>query len=202
MHTRLALDCSTTGLSLALQMDSGETFAFTTTEARSSDLLPTALQSLFTQSATAAANLTHIYVTTGPGSFTGIRLGLAVAEALKMVNPALAIIGLPTLHALAAQLIATTPPQGAFTLVTDAAGGQLYAQTFTAEGDAHTAAACVPATTSFTIPVYASPLLMRAGALPMPPLSAHTLFTLAHQTSVHLPPQPVYLKPLTYKLAP
>ncbi|RYG60913.1 MAG: tRNA (adenosine(37)-N6)-threonylcarbamoyltransferase complex dimerization subunit type 1 TsaB [Alphaproteobacteria bacterium] len=201
MSTRLALDCSTTGLTLALQKDDAEIFAFATTEARSSDLLPTALQSLFTQSATGAAQLTHIYVTTGPGSFTGIRLGLATAEALKMVNPAIAIIGLPTLHALAAQLVATDRPQGTFTVVTDAAGAQLYAQTFTAEGDAQTSAACVPATTSFTTPVYAPPLLMRAGALPLPTLSAQTLFTLAHQTSAHLPPQPVYLKPLTYKLA-
>ncbi len=174
---------------------------FSTAAARSSDLLPTALADLFAQSATTAATLTHVLVTTGPGSFTGIRLGLATAEALQLVNPAITITGLPTLHACAMQVAATRQPQGAFAVATDAAGGQLYTQTFTAGGQPQTEATCIPATTPFTTPVYAPPLLMLAGALPLDDLKAETLFTLAGDTSTHLPPQPVYLKPLTYKLA-
>lgn len=201
MSTRLALDCSTTGLTLALQVTGGKTYTFSTAAARSSDLLPTALNDLFLQSGTNAGNITHIFVTTGPGSFTGIRLGLATAEALKLVNPSITITGLPTLQACALQLLATQHLQSAFTVVTDAAGGQLYAQTFTPEATPQTGATCIPATSSFTTPVYAPPLLMLANTLPLPDLSAEILFTLSEDTSAHLPPQPVYLKPLTYKLA-
>ncbi len=201
MQTMLALDCSTTGLSLALRTQSNEVFEYSTDAARSSDLLPTGLAQLFQQSGTMAGQLTHVYVTTGPGSFTGIRLGLATAEALKLVNPALTITGLPTLHACALQLVTAHKPATAFTIVQDAAGGSLYAQTFSAQGAPQTAAACVPATTTFTTAVYAPPLLMRANALPLGNLRAATLFTLAEDASTHLPAQPVYLKPLTYKLA-
>lgn len=201
MQTQLALNCSTTGLALALRLSGAKIHAFSTPAARSSDLLPTALANLFTQSGTAAANLTQVLVSTGPGSFTGIRLGLATAEALKMVNPTLTIIGLPTLHACALQLVATHAPQTAFTVVQDAAGGQIYAQTFTAQGAPAGLPQCLPATITFPTPVYAPPLLMLAGALPLEDLRAETLFTLAEDLATHLPPQPVYLKPLTYKLA-
>lgn len=199
MHTRLALDCSTTGLTIALRTPTGKIFDFSTREARSSDLLPTALATLFVQSGTTAANLTHVYVTTGPGSFTGIRLGLATAEALKLVNPALAIIGLSTLHACALQHATRHPQTEDFTIVQDAAGGSFYAQTFTAAGRPHTAASCVPAATHFPTPVFAAPSLMLTGARPLADLSAASLFPLAEDPATHLPPQPVYIKPLTYK---
>jgi tRNA threonylcarbamoyl adenosine modification protein YeaZ len=198
--TRLALDCATAGLSLALHLTGGKTYTFSTPAARSSDLLPTALADLLAQSGTTAADISEILVTTGPGSFTGLRLGLATAEALKLLNPHITIIGLPTLHALALQAVAENHPAEPFTIVQDAAGGTLYTQTFTTNGTPQTEPACIPTANLSTGLLFAPTSLMLA-AQPLEHLAATHLFTLAEDSSTHLPPQPVYLKPLTYKKA-
>lgn len=202
ISTSLALDCSFAGLSITLKTSAGATFTFSTPAARSSDFLPAELANIFEKSATTAQNLTHIYVTTGPGSFTGIRLGLATAEALKLVNPSLQIIGLSTLHALARQVISTHAPSANFTLVLDAAGSQAYTQTFTPEGIAVSVAACLSVAEAATASnLYAQSTLMLP-ATSLDALDTLHLFTLAEDSANHLPLTPVYLKPLTYKLAP
>ncbi len=199
--TRLALDCSFAGLSLALQTASGQVATFTTPTARSSDFLPQELANIFEKSGINAMGLTHILVTTGPGSFTGIRLGLATAEALKLLKPSVTIIGLSTLQALACQVVAAHAPKGAFTLVLDAAGQQAYTQTFSPHGEALTPAACVPLSEVSSQPnLFAQASLMLPGT-PLSTLDATHLFTLAENPAHHLHATPVYLKPLTYKLA-
>lgn len=198
--TRLALDTAL-GLSLALETPE-KTYTYTTATARSSDLLPTELQNLLSASATTASQLTHIFVTTGPGSFTGIRLGLATAEALKLLNPTITITGLSTLHAHALQVVQEHAPATNFTLALDAAGGQIYTQTFTPDAKPLDEALCIPLPTlSTSHPIFAAPtLLIEAKALTT--LDPQILFKLAEDTGNHLPAQPVYLKPLTYKMAP
>ena len=78
------------------------------------------------------AELDRIAVTTGPGSFTGLRVGIAAARgiALSAGKPA---VGLSTLAALAAPLIAqddTMPVAAAI----DARHGHVYLQVFGAGG--------------------------------------------------------------------
>ena len=73
------------------------------------------------------AALDRIAVTVGPGSFTGLRVGLAFAKglALALGKPC---IGVGTLEALAASL---TEP-GPLAVVIDSGRGQVYLQTFVA----------------------------------------------------------------------
>jgi tRNA threonylcarbamoyl adenosine modification protein YeaZ len=195
--TSLAIDTAL-GLSLALKTNA-KTYTYSTSTSRSSDLLPTELASLFAKSATTASQLTHILATTGPGSFTGIRLGLAAAEALKLVNPTIIITGLSTLHALALQVVAENAPTGNFTLALDAAGGQAYTQTFTSSGQPTSPAECLPLPEIAPKPnLYAAPTLLLE-AHPLATLNPEILFKLAEDPRNHLPAQPVYLKPLTYK---
>ena len=69
-----------------------------------------------------------ICVTVGPGSFTGVRIGLAAAQGFALARD-LPILGLSTLEALAA------PLQGRAVLAAiDARRGQLYVQPFSADG--------------------------------------------------------------------
>jgi len=67
----------------------------------------------------------RIAVTVGPGSFTGLRVGLAFAKglALALDRPC---VGIGTLEALAA----STPAQGYVAAVIDAGRGQIYLQIF------------------------------------------------------------------------
>src|SRR5947209_1563563 len=57
-----------------------------------------------------AASLDRIAVTTGPGSFTGIRVGLALARAMGL-GLGIPVVGVSTLAAFAAQLL-SKPQQG------------------------------------------------------------------------------------------
>lgn len=70
----------------------------------------------------------RIGVTVGPGSFTGLRVGLAFAQGLgaALDRP---VIGLSTLQALAAS-VPGPDPGGAVAAVIDARRGQVYLQTF------------------------------------------------------------------------
>ena len=71
------------------------------------------------------AALDRIAVTVGPGSFTGLRVGLAFAKglALALGKPC---IGVGTLEALAA----TVAEPGPLAVVIDSGRGQVYLQTF------------------------------------------------------------------------
>ncbi len=74
------------------------------------------------------AALDRIAVTVGPGSFTGLRVGLAFAKglALALGKPC---IGVGTLEALAA----TVAEPGPLAVVIDSGRGQVYLQTFKAD---------------------------------------------------------------------
>jgi len=56
-----------------------------------------------------AASLDRIAVTTGPGSFTGIRVGVALARAMGLAL-GVPVVGVSTLAAFAASLLATPRP--------------------------------------------------------------------------------------------
>lgn len=80
-------------------------------------------QAVMAQAGLAFSRLERIGVTVGPGSFTGLRVGLAFAKGL---SAALAIpaVGVGALEALAAEA------EGLVFVAVDARRGQLYAQAF------------------------------------------------------------------------
>jgi tRNA threonylcarbamoyladenosine biosynthesis protein TsaB len=71
--------------------------------------------------------LDRIGVTVGPGSFTGLRVGLAFAKGLSVALGA-PCVGVGSLEALAASV----PSQGLVAAVVDARRGQMYLQLFRA----------------------------------------------------------------------
>ncbi|MEZ5896298.1 MAG: tRNA (adenosine(37)-N6)-threonylcarbamoyltransferase complex dimerization subunit type 1 TsaB [Parvularculaceae bacterium] len=78
----------------------------------------------------AAADFDRIGVTTGPGTFAGVRVGIAFARGLALGSSA-CIIGVSTLRALAAgraQELAVTAP------IIDARRGQVYAALYSCAG--------------------------------------------------------------------
>jgi tRNA threonylcarbamoyl adenosine modification protein YeaZ len=74
----------------------------------------------------------RILVSLGPGSFTGVRIGLATARALGFAWGA-EVLGYPTLALIAAQARADHPAQ-AVTVCTNGGHGEWFVQDFGADG--------------------------------------------------------------------
>ena len=79
-------------------------------------------------------DLTRLAVTVGPGSFTGIRVGVAAARGLALALD-LPLTGITTLEALAAETRAAQPDRPVLAAL-DARRGEIYAQVFGTSGEA------------------------------------------------------------------
>ncbi|MFO3796389.1 MAG: tRNA (adenosine(37)-N6)-threonylcarbamoyltransferase complex dimerization subunit type 1 TsaB [Anaerolineales bacterium] len=98
----LAIDTSTSWCGLALYR-AGEVIAEYTWQARTHHTLhlAPALAELLKRSGASIGELQGVAVALGPGSFTALRVGLALAKGICLVRH-LPIIGIPTLNILAA----------------------------------------------------------------------------------------------------
>jgi len=131
----LALDAATTACSVAC-WSGGAVVAQATETAgrRQAEILMPMVQSAMRQAGFDYHMLDLIAVTTGPGSFTGVRIGLATARGLALAS-GLPLTGITTLQALAA----APPPEerqgGLILAVLDARRDQLYGQFFDINGN-------------------------------------------------------------------
>lgn len=98
----LSIDCAVSGLAAALVRD-GEVLSLQREEGReqAARLLPV-IGSLFAAAGVDRRSLSMIAVTVGPGSFTGVRVGLAAARGLAVALD-IPLAGIPTTTTLLAQ---------------------------------------------------------------------------------------------------
>ena len=118
----VALESSTRSPSIAVYAD-GELRAECLDGGRphASDLLP-CLEGILSSLERSPREITHVAVGTGPGSYTGLRVGIATAQGLARAADA-ELIGVPSLEALA---FGELSPGEHGDLVLDARGGGLY----------------------------------------------------------------------------
>ncbi len=125
----LALDTSGPRLQMALNMD-GKTISFCEEIAKGhAEILFERLQMFLGTSQISYKDLSKIAVTTGPGSFTGLRVGIAAARGLGLAlkRP---VVGIPNLLALSLDM----PGRRDFSIIVDARRNQFYAQSFVSPG--------------------------------------------------------------------
>jgi len=113
----LAIDTATAAISLAL-IRGGEILAESTWQGpgHHTTQVPPAIHALMQQVGLPISDLIAIAVALGPGSYTGLRVGMSLAKGIAMTRtPPLPLIGVPTLDIVAAaqphqadQLIAIT----------------------------------------------------------------------------------------------
>lgn len=127
-HALLGIDTSGPRLQLALQTN-GVTKTLVEPVARGhAEILFDRLSSFLAQNALDYPDLTRIVVTTGPGSFTGLRIGISAARGLALALD-IDVVGVPNL--LAISLAASTGP---LNVVVDAKRNQAYVQKFMGPG--------------------------------------------------------------------
>lgn len=128
--TVLAIDTATATCSLALAGDGGLMGEDTFPAGRSHlELLLPAIQRLLAENARDKSDLRAIIVGTGPGTFSGLRVGVATARALAQ-GLAVSLYGSGSLDALAAGLAAATDSPGLLPVI-DARRGQVFSRLFT-----------------------------------------------------------------------
>ena len=70
-----------------------------------------------------------VYVSVGPGSFTGLRIGVTAARTIAMATEA-RLVGVPTLSVVAANALDATPPPQRVVVLLDAKRKHVYAAAF------------------------------------------------------------------------
>jgi len=114
-------------------------------------------------------DLELIAVTIGPGTFTGVRVGLAAAQALAQVHD-ISLLGVGTLELLARAAAPLNNDEGAGIIAAiDARRGQLYMQAFDASGKAVTFPVIDAASPKNAPSPYHSGLIVGSGAAILQP---------------------------------
>ncbi|YAL82705.1 tRNA (adenosine(37)-N6)-threonylcarbamoyltransferase complex dimerization subunit type 1 TsaB [Dermacoccaceae bacterium W4C1] len=121
----LALDTATTAVTVAVH-DGERVLASTSVpdERRHTETLAPAIRSTLAQAGIAASDLSRIVVGTGPGPFTGLRVGVVTARTMGLAL-GIEVDGLCSLDAIAAQ-VAASGHQGELLVATDARRKEVY----------------------------------------------------------------------------
>ena len=129
MNNILIIDCCYLGLNLVAKKSSSiESFNSTSTRGNAehiiSDIqqLMQALQIKFTE-------LDVISISNGPGSFSGIRMAIAIAQAFAMAHK-IPLVAISTLEALATNIALTSNYQGKLKVLIDAKMSEFYSADF------------------------------------------------------------------------
>ena len=137
--TLLAIDTAGPRLQLALRRDHGADVLVEDMPTGQAERIFPAIAELLARHGATYADLTRIAVTTGPGSFTGVRIGLSAARGLGL-GLAIPVVGVPSLVALSL----AGPPGPPFAVLLDARRDEAYLQRFLAPGEPMGGAALLP----------------------------------------------------------
>jgi tRNA threonylcarbamoyl adenosine modification protein YeaZ len=181
----LAIDTAAPRLQLALlRADGAVDVSIDDIATGHAELIFDRIATLLARNGLAYADLARVAVTTGPGSFTGLRIGLSAARGIALARN-IPAVGIPSLLALSLSAPADHP----VTVLLDARRDEAYFQMFAGPGQPISTAdivpmmiaqaAIVPGTTLITAPFVDIALVARYGAVADP--------------SLH-PPEPDYVR--------
>ena len=127
--TILAIDTCENYCSSAVLLASGEVYAAADAIGRghAEHLIPQ-FEGLMSEAGIEYADITRVAVTTGPGTFTGLRIGLSVARGVALAQR-IPCVGLTALSVLAAQVQEKQQADYVYSVM-KGRGGQVFVQTF------------------------------------------------------------------------
>jgi tRNA threonylcarbamoyladenosine biosynthesis protein TsaB len=139
-NTILAIDTAAPRLQLALLRADGSVDVSVDDIAKGhAELIFPRIDALLGRNGLTYADLARIAVTTGPGSFTGLRIGLSAAHGLGLALD-IPVIGIPSLLAISL----AGPPGQSLAVLLDARREEAYVQRFSAPGLADNSPAILP----------------------------------------------------------
>ena len=132
----LALETSQRSSTLSLEY-SGEIHSrgMDLSEGKSSALLLPMVQGLLSEYDVKPEMITDLAVNIGPGSGTGLRMGIAFAQAWSLVHPNLRVHGVPFEEIALETLKSWAPDPQQAQLLSDAFGGQIFRQRYVRNND-------------------------------------------------------------------
>lgn len=98
--------------------------AFSAPMAHSSEIFP-AISALLKRLGRRPDQIEHIYISIGPGSFTGLRIAVTIAKAMRLARPA-KIVAIDTLDVIAANVTGAPLSIGTIATVLDAKRSQFF----------------------------------------------------------------------------
>lgn len=126
----LAIDTAAPRLQLALALRDGGTDTLVEDIAKGhAEIIFSRIETLLSRNGVGHADVQRIAVTTGPGSFTGLRIGLSAARGLGLAR-GLPVVGVPSLLAISLG----APEGGPVSVLLDARRDEAYFQAFSAPG--------------------------------------------------------------------
>ena len=133
----LAFETSSSVVSVALGRGGVvlETRAFRGPRMHASDFLPT-LDALCDAHLVRPDDIGRVYVSEGPGSFTGLRIGITAARMIALSNP-VGIVGVPSLAVVAQNALEVPEPPKRAAVILDAKRDRVFACAFVLSGDAY-----------------------------------------------------------------
>jgi tRNA threonylcarbamoyl adenosine modification protein YeaZ len=140
MAAVLAIDTAAPRLQLGLLgADGGVDISIDDIATGHAELIFERIAALLARNGLGYPDLARVAVTTGPGSFTGLRIGLSAARGIALAR-GIAAVGIPSLLALSLSAPAGMP----VTVLLDARRGEAYFQGFSAPGQPLDAARILP----------------------------------------------------------
>ncbi|WP_088346474.1 MULTISPECIES: tRNA (adenosine(37)-N6)-threonylcarbamoyltransferase complex dimerization subunit type 1 TsaB [Rhodomicrobium] len=217
--TLLAIDTSMTACSAALLRAgaAGPVQRFEPMERGHAEAIFPMIEAVMAEAGCRFADLTRIAVTVGPGSFTGVRAGVAAARGLA-VAAGLPVIGVNSLEVMARGCLRRLGnEEGGFAIAHDAKRGEFYVQHFAGDGaplsepqimDLAQAAASIPASVALIAGSGAAAIAEEAGRrgreiralfpVLLPEAGDLALIASAREPDAR-PPAPLYLRPADAK---
>ncbi len=130
--TLLALDTCMAACSVAVWRDGVVAHRFAAMERGHAESLFPMIQEAMTKAGARFADLHAIAVTRGPGSFTGVRVGVAAARGLALATdkPIIAATSLEVIAHAAGKRLSAKQRHAPLTVAMDARRGQIYCQQF------------------------------------------------------------------------
>ncbi len=128
----LVLDTATKRPVVALAAEAGTVLAERTWESkhRHGEELLARLDEALAEAGARRADISAVVVGTGPGSFTGLRIGLATAKTIAYAT-SIPIVGVSSTRALALAAATSDPALDAITIALPAGAADRYVHTFT-----------------------------------------------------------------------